>query len=526
MVDLAAVWCYLSVAASVITGNPALCDGAPTALTITNAVVRGLVENGSYVWRGIPYAESTAGENRWKPPQPLKKKKKPSFFNATSYGYTCPQAYRDDFEFSPQDEDCLNLNIWAPSKGKKLPVFVYIYGGAMVTGSNSNPGLTGANFANKSVVYVNLNHRESVFGFPNSPELDGVQNFGIQDVTAALDWVHDNIQAFGGDPERIVLGGHSSGSVMVDHYLWTHPDTWLAGALEMSANAVSGPPYAPAGVGLSAIAAEVGCPTSGSGQLACLRKKSVAEIETATFNSTTNTWFAPVVDETTHFSSYTDRAFPTHVPLLVGSTANEGALFSYVYSGINNPFTSWIRTFDAAMAHIPTAELLAAYNTSAFPSIAAMSGQSYGDVRFECATDYMVDVRARSTDVWRYKWLGDFDNVLGIAGTGPTHGSEVPFFHGGGAAWADNIRDTVTVHQQALAESVHDWFVRWIKNPSAGPGWAKTSPGSGVVGRLGLRGALAAVVGDGESADYNDICQSLYNQYYPKFPVVQDPTKL
>jgi len=154
MVDLAAVWCYLSVAASVITENPALCDGAPTALTITNAVVRGLVENGGYAWRGIPSAQSTAGENRYhtyfflgsgmnigifvdrcnrrKPPQPFRKEKTPAFFNATGYGYSCSRAYRDDFDFSPQDEDCLDLNIRAPSTGMKLPAFVYFYGGTMV----------------------------------------------------------------------------------------------------------------------------------------------------------------------------------------------------------------------------------------------------------------------------------------------------------------------------------------------------------------------------------------------------------
>lgn len=101
----------------------------------------------------------------------------------------------------------------------------------MVTGSSSNPQLQGNNFANKDVIYVSFNTRESIFASPNSAELIGTsQNFGILDVEKAMDWIHGNIkgmislfvkpdsyprEAFGGDPNRIVLGGHSSGSVHV-----------------------------------------------------------------------------------------------------------------------------------------------------------------------------------------------------------------------------------------------------------------------------------------------------------------------
>jgi carboxylesterase type B len=87
-----------------------------------------------------------------------------------------------------------------------LPVFVYMYGGAMVTGSSSNTGLVGTNFARKGVIFVSFNTRESVWAYPNSAELSGVQNFGILDVDKALQWVRDNIATFGGDPNRVVFG--------------------------------------------------------------------------------------------------------------------------------------------------------------------------------------------------------------------------------------------------------------------------------------------------------------------------------
>jgi carboxylesterase type B len=368
----------------------------------------------------------------------------------------------------------------------------------------------------------------NVFGFPNSPELSGVQNFGIQDVAAALDWIHTNIEAFGGDPDHIVLGGHSSGSVMVDHYLWTHPDTWLAGAIEMSANAVSGPAYATQPVGLDSISADVGCPT-GSGQLACLRTKSIYEIETANFNSTYNTWFAPIIDNSTLFKPYDaaryQESFPTHVPLVVGNADAEGAIFGIIYSAENSPFSSWIKTFDAELAHIPSDLVLAAYNQSDFASVSAMSGQSYGDARFECATDYMVDLRAGNQDIWRYRWFGNYDNVNAVPGLGPTHGSEVPFFHGGNDAFAYDIRDTVTDAEQDLADFMNDWLVAFIKNPSKGPGWEKATPENGPLVLVGVPGNETALI-PAESGTYNARCQSLYKPYFPDFPVVQDPTKL
>lgn len=130
---------------------------------------------------------------------------------------------------------------------------------------------------------------------------------------------------------RIVLGGHSSGSVHVDDYLWNHPDTFLVGAIEMSANAKSGPAYAPEDVALNVVAESVSC-TTGHNQLDCLREVDINDFETTYFNATSNTWFCPSVDEVTRFSDYENRfqrrEYPTHVPLIVGNANNEGGIFS------------------------------------------------------------------------------------------------------------------------------------------------------------------------------------------------------
>ncbi|KAF6830418.1 acetylcholinesterase precursor [Colletotrichum plurivorum] len=503
----------------------AACPRAVPSAVLPQGTVTGFRDaSQNSVFLGIPFAATTGGENRWRAPQDVPKSD--SVFEATSYGSTCPQAISGT-AFSQQGEDCLNLNIWAPSTGENLPVFVYMYGGAMVTGSNSNPQLQGSNFARKGVVYVNFNTRESIFASPHSAELKDAhpeesQNFSILDVNKALDWIHENIRAFGGNPDHIVFGGHSSGGVQVDHYLWNHPDTFLKGAVQMSANAVSGPGYAPINEALDAVAAEVGCPAGGNDQLDCLREVDVYAFQTPNFNSSFNTWFTPVIDDITRHSNYAARfsagKYASHVPLLTGTSNGEGSIFSLVYGGENTDFASWINTFDADSAHIEDSVLIEAYNASDFASESLRSGAQYGDARFNCAVDYLQDLRSAAQDTWVYRFFGAYDNVVGPPNTAPTHGTEVPFFHGGNECF--EALSGVTDEQQKLADSIHDWFVEWIKNPAAGPGWDKVAPESGPLVKLGVPGNELSLI-KGTTNEFNARCQAVYKPAFPKYPVVQ-----
>jgi carboxylesterase type B len=397
----------------------------------------------------------------------------------------------------------------------------------MVTGSNSNSQLQGTNFARNGVVYVNFNTRESLFAAPNSAELecddpDASQNFNILDVEKALDWVRENIEAFGGNPDHIVFGGHSSGSVQVDHYLWNNPETFLAGAVQMSANAMSGPGYAPQNEALDAVAAEVGCPSSGDGQIDCLRKVDVSKLLTANFNSTFNTWFTPVIDDIIRHSNYSARfaagQYASHVPLLTGTSNGEGTIFSIVYGAENSNFSSWINTFDADVAHIADRTLIDAYSRYNYSSDSLRSGTQYGDARFVCPVDYLLDMRSVEQDTWAYRFFGAYDNVVGPPNTAPTHGTEVPFFHGGNECFAG--LQNVTSEQQALADSIHGWFVDWIKNPTAGPGWDKVSPGLGALVKLGVPGDELSQI-PAMTGEFNEICRKVYNPAFPDYPVVQ-----
>jgi para-nitrobenzyl esterase len=192
--------------------------GAQTVATRAGKV-KGSTEGDISTFLGIPYAAPPVGENRWRAPQPLEAWT--GVREATAYGNDCSQTI-----FPPNilpgiqtepSEDCLYLNVWKPAEAKreaKLPVMVWVHGGGFVNGGSSFPVYSGKNFARDGVVFVSLNYRLARFGFFAHPALvdEGFGgNFGFLDQIAALEWVRDNIAAFGGDPERVTVFGESAG---------------------------------------------------------------------------------------------------------------------------------------------------------------------------------------------------------------------------------------------------------------------------------------------------------------------------
>jgi len=170
---------------------------------------------GVTAYLGIPYAASTAGANRWRPPQPV-----PHWEGvrlATEFGPACPQPPGVIGE-APTSEDCLNLNIWTVDGEPRRPVLVWVHGGRFLFGASSEPSYDAAALAAQGLVVVSLNYRLGAFGFLAHPELSaegaGVGNYGLLDVLAALAWVQDNIAAFGGDPHRVTVAGQSCGGAI------------------------------------------------------------------------------------------------------------------------------------------------------------------------------------------------------------------------------------------------------------------------------------------------------------------------
>jgi para-nitrobenzyl esterase len=208
-----------------------LAAGAPplrhVQVRTASGVVEGVVSPDGKVrtFKGIPYAAPPVGPLRWKPPQPA-----PTWTGireAVNYGPR-PMQWRvfDDMIFhdAGPSEDCLYLNLWMPEKDRppgKLPVMVWIFGGGFVAGSTSEPRQDGGNLSKKGVLVVSLNYRLGVFGFFAHPDLTRESehhasgNYGLLDQVAALRWVHDNIAAFGGDPDNVTIFGESAGSFSV-----------------------------------------------------------------------------------------------------------------------------------------------------------------------------------------------------------------------------------------------------------------------------------------------------------------------
>jgi para-nitrobenzyl esterase len=202
----------------------------PPTVRTEAGLVRGTLEEGVRVYRGIPYAAPPVGDLRWRPPRPPVPWE--GVRDCTEFGPACPQPemrgrYRS--AGGEQSEDCLTLNVWTPAEAATgpLPVLVWIHGGGMTIGSGSMRHYDGRRLASRGAVLVTFNYRLGPFGFFAHPLLsaeseEGVSgNYGLLDQIAALRWVRRNIAAFGGDPACVTIFGESAGAVSVSLHMVT-----------------------------------------------------------------------------------------------------------------------------------------------------------------------------------------------------------------------------------------------------------------------------------------------------------------
>jgi para-nitrobenzyl esterase len=225
-----------SLAACATTeGASSVAAAAPVGIAEPVRTQQGLIQGapgkvaGVTVFKNIPFAAPPVGNMRFAQPQPAVSWQ--GVRDGSRYGDVCMQnpapqrfpanAATDTENFTGMSEDCLNLNIWTPAKlaGEKLPVMVWLYGGAYTEGGGNAPFSEGDNLAAKGVVVVTLNYRVGPFGFFSHPELTAegggaAGNQALGDAIAAFKWLKANVQAFGGDPDRITLFGESAGAAM------------------------------------------------------------------------------------------------------------------------------------------------------------------------------------------------------------------------------------------------------------------------------------------------------------------------
>ena len=222
---------FLLIAVAFLSG--AACaegDGGPEVKVGAGRLV-GVSEGGLNIYKGVPYAAPPTGARRWKPPAAAASWN--GVRDASAFGPSCIQPklrpdslYADDP--AAMSEDCLTLNVWAPADASDVAVVVWIHGGSLQYGGAAEPVYDGANVAQRGVVFVSINYRLGVIGWLAHPDLSAESpdhasgNYGLLDQIAALQWVRENIAAFGGDPDNVTIMGESAGALSVS-YLLTSP---------------------------------------------------------------------------------------------------------------------------------------------------------------------------------------------------------------------------------------------------------------------------------------------------------------
>jgi para-nitrobenzyl esterase len=300
--------------------------------------VEGITSSDQHVraFLGLPYAAPPVGGLRWQPPQPVTPW--PGVRTATAFGARCMQGpiFTDMIFRDQMSEDCLYLNVWAPSGGQHLPVMVWIYGGGFQGGSASEPRQDGSHLASKGVILVSMNYRLGVFGFLAHPDLTKASashasgNYGLLDQIAALAWVQKNIAAFGGDPGNVTIFGESAGSFSVSALMVSPLAKGLFHrAIGESGAYMAGPTglLAPKRLAASEALGIAFSTAAGADSIAALRAKSADEVLEASLARPPADWFSPTIDgyvlPDDPYAIFT-AGHQNRVSLLAGWNAGEG----------------------------------------------------------------------------------------------------------------------------------------------------------------------------------------------------------
>ncbi|KAG6827128.1 hypothetical protein H0H92_013130 [Tricholoma furcatifolium] len=409
----------------------------PVLGTLVNPSVRQFL--------GVPYATA----NRWEAPTLPPLRSTP--LSATKFSDSCPQSLTpgaveflrltgadNSIIFVPESENCLTSNI---------------------------PTYNGQNIVedNDDILVVTFNYRTNIFGFPNSPQLASntsqAQNLGLLDLDAAVQWVYDNIAAFGGDPERITIFGQSAGAAAVDAYTFAHPqDTRVKGAIEQSGNvAIITSNLTATFDAWNTVAVVVGCGNvTDAPQLACMKQVPTEQLEAAVIS--TGASFAPFADGITFFSDTAARASAgdfLHVPLLGGTVENEGDIFVVAAQEVVSNIT------------IPNlTEILADLETQ---------------LVFTCpAGAAALDRVNANVSTWRYQYQAVFPDISTRPDLRAYHASEIPVIFG------TFISPTAT--EKELSKFIQGAWVAFARDPAQGLidlGWPQYSPTTNTLAQIG-----------------------------------------
>ena len=456
-------------------------DG-PT-VRIGGGEVSGLTTNGSYAFRGLPYAAPPVGPRRWTPPREPAAWK--GVRDATTFAPSCPQPVPTA---GTQSEDCLYLNVTTPKlarhHGRGLPVLVWIHGGGFVTGAGRD--YDASKLAADGVVVVTVNYRLGALGFLAHPALATRRNgpsgnYGLMDQQAALRWVQENIGAFGGDPENVTIAGESAGGLAGIAHLVSpgSRDLFQRVIIESGSFGLHRRSLAEGEAFGEAFASRAKCPDQTA---ACLRSRSVDTLLHSGWPDQAPE--SAVVDGkviTESFDSALSHGRFARVPILNGTNHDEEAIFVFglgatVSRGAfvqipQQPVTAanYQQNISSVLgvSTARAATIAVEYPSDAFPSPTIAFSALVNDFNFACPALQMDQWTATRVPTFAYEFNDDaapgrFVPTIGIA----THLSELGYLFDLPDA---PFQDPFSADQQTLASAMRGAWAAFARrgNPSS-----------------------------------------------------------
>ncbi len=457
----------------------------------TDGKVRGVDSVGVKIFKGIPYGESTAGKNRFMPPKTPAKWA--GVRDATEFGHISPQTlvtnpgdYEKAIEWDKEkgglSEDCLNLNVWTPSlkNGAKLPVLVQYHGGGFTTGSGNLPGYDGEAMARwANVVIVNVNHRLGALGYTYLGDLAGPEFAysgvaGMMDCVAGLQWVHDNIANFGGNPENVFIFGQSGGGAKTSVLLSMPSAKGLFHrAAVQSGSTLRLAHHDAATRNAEQLLAELGLDKSRIGELQNVPFEKMVEAQAALGRHAPPVGFAPSVDGKIIPRDPFDPTAPevsAGVPMLVSTTLEDAALRMNDWDITEDGLRSWVqKTYGDKADRILTTYRRAYPQVRPFPIKARIATDSGG--RRNATTMAERKAAEGGAPVYLYRW--DFPSPAYGGKFGAIHGMDVSLaLHNPVPPLAGNTPETKT-----MAEKLSSVWLAFAKtgdpNNKAIPHWPR-----------------------------------------------------
>ncbi|QAT86485.1 putative carboxylesterase [Corallococcus coralloides] len=452
-------------------------QSAPVVSTVEGQL-QGVVEEGVYAFKGIPYAQPPVGALRWRPPAPVVPWK--HLRQASTFGKSSLQS-RDGCiaggggDPYPMGEDCLYLNVWTPrvDPQAKLPVIVWIHGGAYVIGASGLPPYDGVPMASRDAILVTLNYRLGHLGFLAHPALQkepggGAANFGLLDQVAALQWVNRNIAKFGGDAGNVTLMGQSAGAKSVlSLFCMESAKPLFHRGVAMSVYGLDEMPLDKAQLKGQALIRDMGVPDAEATPERMRQLSAESFWQQAPEHS-----LAPVavcgdtVLPQSILSTFKARQ-QARVPLILGSTSDDVSVMT-------------------AMGRDPMEILQALRDNNVpigllYPGVSPdeeLARQVCRDIVFTLIPRQVADLHNQVSDAWRFYFEYTAAELRPEYPDGVPHGSDVPYFLDT-VARCPPTQDVLTDEDRAYSRQVSGWMLQFARTgaPASATEWPRHQQG-------------------------------------------------